>query len=192
MIAAVVSTLSLGVAVAPSASAADGCNPGWRYSTTKGQTVWVPSSLVAGPFQWGGSQSITVSDGRQTATTKGSADTVGGSTSVKFGVAEASARYDHQWNRSTTDTTTYSHTFTTQSPRKPESVHWRWRLYQRGHLFKATKSRYIPAPCLRKGNYTVTRKFIVPTTRTVHSFHVELYRHRGFLLDSTGTPFKPW
>ncbi|GGO91848.1 hypothetical protein GCM10011584_26900 [Nocardioides phosphati] len=127
-----------------------------------------------------------------TASTAGRAHTLGVSGGVSFPVWQASAKYDYQWNRSTTDTKSFTQTFTTQSPTKPESVQWRWRLYQRGWLFTGTKSRHIPIPCIAAGDYYSKRRYVVPTTRAIYSFHVERYALRGYLLDADGVPFKPW
>jgi hypothetical protein len=158
--------------------------------TTGGTRLWVPSSRSAGPFQFGGSQSISYSDGELTAKTKGSADTVGGTGGVNIGIAQASATYNHQWNRSTTRTTSFSKTFTTSSPNMARDVNWRWRLYTIGYRFVVSKWCHIPAPWIDAGTWYIKRKVIVPTSSHLFTFHVETYHHRNWLLALDGTPIR--
>ena len=106
------------------------------YKTPKpGRTVWIPTSLAAGPWQRGGTQSVSYSDGALKAVSKGSSDTAGGGGGVNFGVWNASAKYDHTWNRSTTTTTSKTKTYTTQSPKLPTDERSRWTLYHKGYKF---------------------------------------------------------
>ncbi|GAB2864935.1 hypothetical protein [Nocardioides pacificus] len=66
-------------------------------STQRGAAVWIPTSKhfssPSDPSGWqqGGTQGYSEADGRQTAKTKGSADTVGGTGGLDFGVASVSA-----------------------------------------------------------------------------------------------------
>ncbi len=168
-----------------------GCDPQYSKTTTKGQTVWVPSSRSAGPFQWGGSQSLTTSDGQLKATSKGSADTVGGSAGISFKLVEASAKYDHQWNRSTTTTKSVTQSFTTSSGDVSRKVHWRWRLYMRGYLFTAVKTKHIPVPCVNAGTWRHKMRVVVPTKAKQFSFSLERYKHRNMIKNSAGKPIKP-
>lgn len=161
-----------------------------KVTTTKGQRVWIPSSRKAGPFQFGGSQSISTTDGELKARTSGSADTVGGSGGINIGMFKAEAKYEHQWNRSTTVTNTFSQTFTTNSPEMPNSVNWRWRLYMKGYLFVATRTTTYPAPCAVTER-TIRKRFALPASGKTFSFDVETYKKRGWLHDIDGKPFKP-
>lgn len=156
--------------------------------TTSGTKVWMPSSRSAGPFQFGGSQSISYADGQMTAKTTGSADTVGGTGGVNVGVFQASATYNRQWNRSTTRTTSFSKTFTTNSPTMPRDVNWRWRLYTTGFRFVITRTCRIPTPYVDARERYVKRKIIVPRKSNTYTFHVEKYRHRNWLLTLDGKP----
>ena len=158
--------------------------------TTSGDKVWIPSSRSAGPFQFGGSQSISYSDGTLTAKTTGSANTVGGTGGVNVGIYQASATYNHQWNKSTTRSTSFSQTFTTTSPTMSRRVNWRWRLYTTGYRFVITKTCHIPAPWIDAGTWYVKREIIVPVNSNTHTFHVETYHHRNWLLTLDGTPIR--
>ena len=169
------------------------CNqPGVIVSktTTVGERVWVPSSRSAGPFQFGGSQSIGYSDGAMTATTSGTADTIGGTGGVNVSVFQASATYNHQRNKSTTRSHSFTSTFTTSSPVMPRDVNWRWRLYVLGYRFVITKSCRMPIPAINAGTWYVKREIIVPVNSNTHTFHVETYHHRNWLLTLDGTPIR--
>lgn len=162
----------------------------YSKKTTRGTSVWVPSGRAAGPFQFGGSQSLSTSDGALTARTKGTADTVGGTGGVNIGVVQASGTYNHQWNESTTKTTSFTQTFTTSSPTMPRDVNWRWRLYVRGKRFVVLKKCRVPTPSVEAGEYYIKRVVIVPQRRRSYTFHVERYKHRNWLLTIGGTPIR--
>lgn len=189
------------VCTAPAVAAADTgpfpprttCNqPGVivTKSTTVGERVWIPSSRSAGPFQFGGSQSISYADGTLTAKTTGSADTLGGTGGVNVGIYQASGTYNHQWNRSTTKSTSFSRTFTTNSPTMSRDVNWRWRLYTAGYRFVIKKTCRMPVPAVIAGTWYVKRKIIVPTRGNTYTFHVETYHHRNWLLTLHGKPIR--
>ena len=191
VLAAALAPALTGAATATPSVARGTCDTGYvTITTTKGQTVWVPSSRSAGPFQFGGHQELTVEDGELSARTKGSADTVGGSAGLSFGIGEASAEYNHEWNRSTTREVSYTRSFTTASPEMPRKAHWRWRLYNRGFKFTATKTKRIPTPCTNAGTTTRKLSVVVPTRKQVFTFAVEKYATRGWLLNSKGEPIR--
>ncbi|MBS43535.1 MAG: hypothetical protein CMH83_10325 [Nocardioides sp.] len=176
-------------AAAPAGAIPPECQkPRSKVVTVKGQTVWVPTSKSAGPFQFGGTQSRTQSDGKMTAKTTGSSDTIGGSGGVNLGVWQASAKYDRQWNRSTTGTTSYSSAFTTTSPTMPNKVHWRWKLYKKGYLFTATKRQWIPDVCPNAYDRKAKFRVSVPIVSNVYSYDVETYKTRGQLHNAKGNP----
>ncbi|WP_372729250.1 hypothetical protein [Nocardioides sp.] len=194
MLGTTLGVLAGGAVHAPAVAAEghrNGCDPQYSKTTTKGQTVWVPSSRSAGPFQWGGSQSLSASDGELSATSKGSADTVGGSAGIKFGIGEASAKYDRQWNRSTTTSKSVTQTFTTHSGEVSRKVHWRWRLYMRGYMFTAVKTKHIPTPCIDAGTWKRKMRVVVPTKAKLFSFSLERYKYRNQIKNSAGQPINP-
>jgi hypothetical protein len=110
-------------------------------TTTKGRAVWLPSALKTAWFGAGYQETVTFSRGRDSATTNGSVDSVGGSGGLSLGVFEASGEYNHEWNSSTTTGTSfgrdYSRTWTW-----PQGRH-RIRVYQLGKEFRATKKMYF-------------------------------------------------
>lgn len=173
-------------------AAASGCTTPKtdKVTTTKGAQVWIPSSRSAGPFQWGGNQSLTTADGELSARTKGSADTLGGTGGVNLGIYKAEAKYEHQWNRSTTVTRSYTRTFTTNSGKVSRKIHWRWRLYMKGFIFRATRTVTYPTPCVVTEE-KITRRFVVPARGSIRSFDIETYKTRGWLHNASGDPFKP-
>lgn len=188
------------VTVTPVAAQARGvfskCAGGhWRVTTTKGAPVWLPSSYFVGPFQWGGTQSLSVADGKMHATTKGSADTIEASGGVNIEVYQASLKYSHQWNRSTTDTTSITRTFTTTSHLQPNNLNFRWRLYMRGFRFKVTKVCTALPPfypwCARHNWCRVVRWIYAPVRRPALSFHIETYGKRNWILGIHGAPRWP-
>lgn len=192
-IAALCAIASLGVVVpgvVVPAAAADACTTPMKVTTTKGEVVWQPSSRSAGPFQWGGSQSLSKADGSMTATTKGHTDTVGGTAGVSFKIFAAQAKYDHQWNRSTTTTQSFTSTFTTNSGNVSRKTHWRWRLYVKAYLFTSTESVYHPAPCANREEWSVTAKVVVPAQHPDYSFGIETYAHKDWLKHENGTSFR--
>lgn len=156
-------------------------------TTTKGATVWIPSSRSAGPFQWGGNQSLSTSDGRLRATSHGSSDSAGGTAGVSFPLVDVQAKYEHQWNRSTTVTKSFTQTFTTNSGEVSRKLHWRWRLYMRGFVFTATETQYFPVPCATTKRVLKSR-VVLPGARKIYSFDIEPYRTRNHLHDSHGDP----
>ena len=158
-------------------------------STRRGATVWIPSSRSAGPFQWGGSQSLSTTDGKLKASTKGHTNTVGGSGGVSFPMVEASASYDHQWQKSTTVTNSFTQTFATDSGTVGRATHWRWRLYVRGYKFIATKTLRYVVPC-KVIERSVKKVFVLPSSRRVFSFGLETYAKRGWILNGKGTPIR--
>jgi hypothetical protein len=147
----------------------------------KGVTVWIPTALAAGPWQKGGTQSVTYADGELKATSKGSSDSVGGDAGVSFAVVKASAKYDHTWNRSTTTTTSKTKSYTTHSVQLPKDERSRWTLYHKGYKF----------PVKQVINYTngcdtriIKRTVHVPTpswTQTNLSWEVQRYSTRNAL-----------
>lgn len=179
-------------ATAPAANAEvrrDACStPEKRtLTTTKGATVWIPSSRSAGPFQWGGNQSLSTTDGRLRATSHGSSDSAGGTAGVSFPLVDLQAKYEHQWNRSTTVTKSFAQTFTTNSGAVSRKLHWRWRLYMRGFYFVATETQYFPVPC-KVTKRVLKSRVVLPGARKVFSFDIESYQTRGRLHDSHGDP----
>lgn len=183
---------STGMAAAP--AHAGGCDTmhEWSFTTTKGRTIWIPSSRSAGPFQWGGSQALTTADGQLNATTRGSADIVGGSAGADFKLVKAEVKYEHQWNRSTTVTNSFTKSFTTDSGPVARSVHWRWRMYHKGWTFTATRVYGHPSPCANGKVYTTKKRVILPVASRTYSFGIEKYRYRGWVLGADGKPlFKP-
>jgi hypothetical protein len=159
-------------------------------TTTQGQRVWIPSSRSAGPFQWGGSQQISTANGDLNATTDSHSNTVGGSGGVNLAVWSASGKYDRQWGKSTTVTRSYTRTFTTNSGDVSREIQWRWRLYMKGYMFKATRTVTYPVPCAVTKRW-VTKQLIVPATGTDFSFALEKYSNKGKFLKADGTPFRP-
>lgn len=109
-----------------------------KYTTTKGTAVWKPTNLSAGHYQRGGTQSMTYADGEQLAKTKGSSDSVGGDGGVNIGLVQASASYNHTWERSTTTSTSTERSYTTNSRQLPRNKFTRWTLYKKAYLFKTT------------------------------------------------------
>jgi len=190
---ALVSTLTLAPAVSATADVAarDMCTTPRTdtVTTTQGQRVWIPSSRSAGPFQWGGSQSISTTDGSMSSTTESHSNTLGGSGGLTFPVWNASAHYDREWGKSTTTEQSYSQTFTTDSGTVSRSIQWRWRMYMKGYLFKATRTTTYPVPC-RVTKRWVTKKFIVPATGRDYTFNLERYSNKGAFLRADGTPFR--
>lgn len=158
--------------------------------TSKGQRVWIPSSRSAGPFQFGGTQSFSVADGKQRAKTEGTAKTVGGSGGVKIGIVDASASYNSQRNKSTTKTISVTQTFSTSSPSMPRRAHWRWRAYTAGYKFVVTKRCHIPAPIVTAGTWTVKRVVVVPSRKVEFTYAVEKYSRKGWLLNRKGKPIR--
>jgi len=107
------------------------------YSTPyAGTRVIIPTSLAAGPYQKGGTQSVSYSDGDLYSKTTGSSDSVGGSGEVSWGWGKVSATYNHTWNRSTTYTTSHTKTYTTTSPQLPKDSLTRWTLFHKAWKFK--------------------------------------------------------
>lgn len=194
LLALVVPAPSAAAEASRSAQRGDMCERYREYTTsyskktTKGTAVWVPSGRAAGPFQFGGSQSLSTADGQLQARTKGTANTVGGTGGVNIGVVQASATYNHQWNQSTTKTSSFTRTFTTNSPTMPNDVNWRWRLYVRGKRFVVLKKCRVPTPLVDAGEYYVKKVVIVPQKRRHYTFHVERYKHRNWLLTIAGKP----
>lgn len=189
-LAGVLVAASLVIAAAPPAAAdlPECHDPHVTIKTKSGQAVYVPTNRGAGPFQWGGSQSRTKSGSTMKATTKGSADTVGGGGSIGIGVAEVSARYDRQWNRNTSASSSKTSAFTTNSPTMPNNVHWRWKLYKKGRLFNATKTVRRPDACQGASVQRSTFRVAVPLKRGTYHFKVERYANRGQLLNNRGNP----
>jgi hypothetical protein len=101
-----------------------------------GSRVWIPTSLAAGPYQRGGTQSVSYTDGSLYSKTHGSSDTVGGGGKVGWGWGEVSATYNHTWSRSTTYTTSHSRTYTTTSPTLSKKYSSRWTLYHLAWKFR--------------------------------------------------------
>ena len=160
----------------------------WSFTTTKGQVVWIPSSRSAGPFQWGGRQTLSTADGRLDATTNGHTNAVGGTVGANFGIYKAEGKYEHQWQHSTTVTNTFTSTFTTDSGSVPRSVHWRWKLYVKGWKFTATRIVQNPSPCPNYTRYTVKKIVVVPVDHPDYSYDIETYATRGHLHDMNGNP----
>ncbi|HWU20822.1 MAG TPA: hypothetical protein VN088_04805 [Nocardioides sp.] len=154
--------------------------------------MWIPSSNSAGPFQFGGQQSLSTADGQLKAVTDGHSNTVGGTVKLPIPVVEASVKYDYQWNHSTTTTTSLTRTFTTISPKMPNDVIWRWRMYFKGYRFIATKWCHVPIPLVNAGDYYTKKQFIVPAAAKQYAFHVEKYSQRGWLVKMDGSTIKPW
>ena len=188
--AAVVLTAALGAAplaavtmLAPTAAQARMCAvDSVTYKTPKpGRTVWIPTALAAGPWQKGGQQSVSYSDGSLEATSKGSSDTAGGSTGVNFGVWDASAKYDHTWNRSTTTTTSKSKTSSASSPTLPKDERSRWTLYHKGFKFPVKQIVTYTNGCDTR---VFWRTIHVPTTSWTQSnlsWEVQRYSTRNKL-----------
>lgn len=177
----------IGIGAPASAGACDEFRE-WSFTTSRGQAVWIPSSRSAGPFQWGGSQSLSYADGELNATTKGHTNTLGGSAAANFGIYKAEVKYDHQWQRSTTVTNSFTSTFTTNSGSVSRNVHWRWRMYHKGWMFVATRVVQNPAPCANFTQYKMRKRVVVPVAKRVFSFDIETYATRGRLHDSNGNP----
>jgi hypothetical protein len=107
------------------------------YSTPyAGSRVIIPTSLAAGPYQKGGTQSVSYSDGDLYSKTTGSSDSAGGSGEVGWGWGKVSATYNHTWNRSTTYSTSHTKTYTTTSPQLPKKYLTRWTLFHKAWKFK--------------------------------------------------------
>lgn len=173
----------------PTRGGSDDCStPEVTITTTRGTEVWIPSSLSAGPFQFGGSQQLSTEDGTLTSKTKGRASTVGGSAGVSFKVFEASGEYNRERSSSTTTETSMSQTFTTNSEKVARKVHWRWRMYRAGVKFTATKTVKIPAPCINASTKTRRMTVIVPFKAKLYTFAIERYAKRNMPLNSKGKP----
>lgn len=151
--------------------------------TERGAKVWIPTSSHFGspsnPSGWqqGGSQGYSESDGAQTSKTKGSADTAEAGGGLNFGIGNVSAKYNHQWNRSTTTGNSVTRTWS-QSVNLPAKKTSRMRIYQAGWRFKFT---YVivndGGPSCK--NQVYTRKALLPTKAKVTAMLVELYANRG-------------
>ncbi|WP_068117816.1 hypothetical protein [Nocardioides massiliensis] len=137
----IVSTVGVVALGSPSASASQGCTKREESVITgKGRGVWIPSSL-AGPWTAGeGSVSISWTEGKDYSQARGSSRAVGGEGKLKLPLGEASATYNHQWNKNTT-TTTRRTTTVNRTWTIPKKGKHRIRWYQRGREFRAT--RYI-------------------------------------------------
>ncbi|WP_460792383.1 hypothetical protein [Nocardioides maradonensis] len=154
--------------------------------------MWIPTSVAADTFQFGGQQSISTAQGEMTAVTNGTSNTVGGTVKLPIPVVDASVKYDRQWSHSTTSTTSLTRTFTTISPKMPNSVNWRWRMYFLGYRFVATKTCHVPVPLLNAGDYYTKRQFIIPAANHDFTFHVEVYAQKNWLVKLDGTPIRRW
>jgi hypothetical protein len=70
----------------------------------------------------------------------------------------------------------------------PRKVHWRWKLYKQGRLFKAVKKQWIPRGCPNRMSRQATFRVFVPVYRGAHSYKVERWANRGKVLNSQGRP----
>ena len=144
--------------------------------------MWIPTSnhfhSPSNPNGWqqGGQQGWSESDGSQTAKTKGSADTAEAGGGVNFGIADVSAKYNHQWNRSSTTGNSQTKTWS-ESVNLPDKTS-RMRIYQAGWKFLFTYVVvYESGPTCE--NKTYTRTAVLPTKKKVTAMLVELYVNRG-------------
>lgn len=188
----VVASVTLLAGPATAVPQSDCSDPYWydRTTTTKGTTVWIPSSRVADPFQWGGSQSISVAEGRMDARTKGRADTIGGTGGINVSIYKAEAKFEQQHQKSTTVTNVFTTTFSTDSGKVSRNVHWRWRLYVKGYMFKVTRRTGNPSPCSNRLDESVVRRIIVPVKQALYSFDIETYKTRGWIHNNAGDPIR--
>lgn len=144
---------------------------------------------MPGPSSGGGSQSLSTADGNMQSKTSSYSNTVGGDAGLQFPVWNASVHYDREWGKSTTTEHSYVQTFTTDSGSVARSIQWRWRMYMKGYLFRATRTTTYPAPC-SVTKRSVTKKFIVPALGRDFTFNIERYANKGAFLKADGTPFR--
>ena len=148
------------------------------YSTPyAGSRVLVPTSLAAGAYQKGGTQSVSYSDGDLYSKTSGSSDTAGGSAEVGWGWGKVSATYNHTWNRSTTSTTSHTKTYTTTSPALPKKYLTRWTLYHKAWKFKVRQVVTYTNNCATKVHW---RTVAMPTSswsQTHLAWHIQYAAH---------------
>ena len=150
------------------------------YKTPEdGRTVWIPTN-IAEPWQRGGTQSRTYSEGQAESTSKGSSHTVGGSGGFDVKLVSVSAKYDYTWNRSTqrTITWTQAHSFTLNLPKGETS---RSRLYHKGRKFPVKQIVNYTNNCETK---IFWHSAVVPTSKNTSAHYmwaVERYENRGNL-----------
>lgn len=154
--------------------------------TQRGSNVWMPTSRHwrspsnKSGWQQGGSQGYSETQGKLSAKSKGSADTVEGGGSIGLpGAFELSGKYNHQWNRSTTATDTTSRTYSS-TVNLPSGKVSRMRVYQAGVRFTYTYVIvYEGGPTCK--NKTQKRTAALPIKASVTAELVELYSKRGKL-----------